>query len=273
MTGPAPVSYHASDGAAYEWFLGRWTERLAKVFADFADLPGDGTVADIGCGTGALAAEVARRHTGRHVIGVDASERYLEFARTHREAPNLDFQHGDAAKLPFADGALSSALGQLVLNFVPDPLAVVREMARVTRPGGVVAAAVWDFCGGLVYQRIFWDTAAGIDPSAGAARDRLFSHPLAAPDGLERLWISAGISDVESASLTIRMDYANFDDYWDPLLGGQGPVGVYVAGLDGEMRARLRASVRAAFLTGRPDGPRSLAATAWAVRGYSRGRR
>ena len=185
----------------------------------------------------------------------------------HREAPNLDFQHGDAAKLPFADGALSSALGQLVLNFVPDPLAVVREMARVTRPGGVVAAAVWDFCGGLVYQRLFWDTAAGIDPSAGAARDRLFSHPLAAPDGLQRLWISAGISDIESASLTIRMDYANFDDYWDLLLGGQGPVGVYVAGLDGEMRARLRASVRAAFLTGRPDGPRSLAASAWAVRG------
>ena len=140
-------------------------------------------------------------------------------------------------------------------------------MRRVTRAGGVVAAAVWDFCGGLVYQRLFWDTAAAIDPQAGLARDRLFSHPLAQPDGLARLWQAIGLREIKGSSLTIRMDYAGFDDYWEPLLGGQGPFGSYVAGLPDERRAVVRAAVRDAYLAGGPDGPRSLAATAWAVRG------
>jgi SAM-dependent methyltransferase len=266
----APSGYHASDGAAYERFLGRWTERLAMELADFADLPDDGPVLDVGCGTGALAAEIARRQPGRHVTGADPSERYLEFAREHRVAPNLGFRRADAAALPFTDATFSGTLAQLVLNFVPDPHTVIGEMARVTRPGGRIAGAVWDFCGGLVYQRIFWDTAAGIDPAAGAARDRLFAHTLATREGLQRLWLSAGICDVETAPLTIRMDYADFDDYWEPLLGGQGPVGVYVTGLDDDTRARLRTSVRAAYLSGQPDGPRSLVASAWAVRGGKR---
>ena len=261
--------YHASDGAAYERFLGRWTERLAKPFTDFARVPLEGSVVDIGCGTGSLAAELARREYNRQVIGVDLSRPYLEYSRVHRAAPNLYFQHADACALPFADAALTGALSQLALNFVPDPLAAVLEMVRVTASGGVVAAAVWDFCGGLIYQRLFWDTAAGIDPAAAAARDRLFSHPLATPNGLTQLWTSVGVSDIESATLTIRMDYADFDDYWQPLLGGQGPVGVYVSGLNDELRSKVRAGVRAAYLSGRPDGPRSLAASAWAVRGRS----
>ena len=140
---------------------------------------------------------------------------------------------------------------------------------RVTRPGGVVAAAVWDFCGGLVYQRIFWDTAAVLDPAAATARDKLFSHPLAAPGGLEKLWQSAALDSIESASFTIRMDYVNFDDYWQPLLGGQGPVGVFVERLTVNKRAELESAVRSAYFAGRPDGPRSLAATAWAVRGIA----
>jgi hypothetical protein len=118
-----------------------------------------------------------------------------------------------------------------------------------------------------VYQRLFWDTAAAIDPQAGQARDRLFSHPLARPDGLARLWQASGLRDIKGGSLTIRMDYASFTDYWEPLLGGQGPFGSYVAGLPERRRARIRAAVRAAYCAGAPDGPRSLAATAWAVRG------
>jgi len=129
----------------------------------------DGPVLDVGCGTGALAAEIARRQPGRHVTGADPSERYLEFAREHRVAPNLGFRRADAAALPFTDATFSGTLAQLVLNFVPDPHTVIGEMARVTRPGGRIAGAAWDFCGGLGYQRLFWDTAAGIDPAAGAA--------------------------------------------------------------------------------------------------------
>jgi hypothetical protein len=154
-----------------------------------------------------------------------------------------------------------------MLNFVPDPVGALNEMKRVTVPGGHLAAAIWDFRGGLIYQRIFWDTAAGLDPQAAARRDQLYSGVLALPDGLLKLFARCGIERVERASLTIRMDYASFDDYWGPLLGGQGPVGTYVASLPAKLRTRIKAAVRAAYLSGAPDGPRSLAASAWAVRG------
>src|SRR6202041_3030324 len=153
----------------------------------------------------------------------------------------------DLCSLPYADAEFAGVVAQLVLNFVCDPALAVREMRRVTRPGGVVASAVWAFRGGLVYQRLFWDTAAAIDPAAGAARDRLFSAALALPDGLMRLFAENGLVTLERGSLTIRMDYADFDDYWRPLFGGQGPVGTYAAGLSSEARGRIEAAVRAAF--------------------------
>lgn len=267
MSVSAASGYHASDGAAYEVFLGRWTARLAPLFVDFADLPPDGAVLDVGCGTGSLAGEIAGRSPRRTVIGTDVAEPYLAFARERYGDENATFQQGDAGALPFADGSFAGALAQLVLTFVADARAVAREMVRVARPGGTVGAAVWDFCGGLVYQRMFWDTAAGIDPGAGRARDRLFSHPLSDPEALHALWRETGLADIRTGSLTIRMEYASFDDYWLPLLGGQGPVGMYVQSVDQDMRARLRSAVRGAYLSGRPDGPRSLTATAWAVRG------
>jgi hypothetical protein len=149
---------------------------------------------------------------------------------------------------------------------VPKPDLALAEMRRVTRPGGIIVAAVWDFRGGLVYQRMFWDTAAGIDPQAAAARDRLFSAPLALPDGLSNLFAQAGFAQTERASITVRMDYADFDDYWAPLCGGQGPVGVYVTSLSETMRNRIRDAVLKAYCSGAPDGARSLTATAWAVR-------
>jgi SAM-dependent methyltransferase len=259
--------HHASDGAAYERFLGRWTERLATVFADFARLPNDANVLDVGCGTGSLAAEIARWRPQCRVTGTDLAEPYVSYAREHRVMANLGFERADAAALPFGDGTFTATLAQLVLTFVPDPRQVLAEMMRVTRAGGVVATAVRDFCGGLVYQRLFWDTAALLEEWAVRARDRLFSHPLSQPDGLAELRNSAGLTDVETGSLTIRMDYQSFDDYWEPLRGGQGPVGTFVQTLDAVQLTRLRAAVQSAYLSGRPDGARSLTATAWAVRG------
>ena len=198
---------------------------------------------------------------------MDVSAAYLAFAQARDGGRDIHFELADAARLPFEAGAFAGAIAQLALNFMPDPALAVLEMRRVTRSGGVLAAAVWDFCGGLVCQRLFWDTAAAIDPPAGQARDRLFSHPLAQPDGLASLWQASGLRDVKGGSLTIRMDYASFADYWEPLLGGQGPFGSYVAGLSDEHRARIHAAVSDAYCSGAPDGPRSLAATAWAVRG------
>jgi len=261
----SPPAYRASDGAAYDWFLGRWTQRLAEPFIDFADMPCDGPVLEVGCGTGSLAGRIAARRPQRPIVGADLSLPYLVQARSN--APHGIYAAADARKLAFRDGTFAATLAQLVLNFVPDPAAAVAEMNRVTRPGGVVAASVWDFRGGLVYQRVFWDTASGIDPAAGAARDRLFATPLATAAGLVALISKAGLDEVTTGSLTIRMDYDSFDDYWQPLLGGQGPVGSYAAGLSEERCALVRERVRLAYLAGGADGPRSMTATAWAVRG------
>jgi SAM-dependent methyltransferase len=266
-TTPASSSstYYASDGAAYERFLGRWSRLLAGPFADFARPPEEGSVLDVGCGTGSLAITLAERRQRGRVAGIDIAPPYIAFARSRGAAG--EFAVGDACRLPYAERSFAAALAQLSLNFVPDGAAAVREMRRVVMPGGIIAAAVWDFRGGLVFQRLFWDTAAGLDPAAGAARDRLFSSPLALPDGLPTLWREAGLATVERSSLTIRMEYANFADYWEPLLGGQGPVGAYVESLPPERRRLIEERVRLSYLSGAPDGPRSLTASAWAVRG------
>ena len=263
----AASTSHASDGAAYEIFLGRWTRELAPLVLDFAAFEPDGALIDVGTGTGSLARAMAARWPRRRIVGVDVAEPYIAYARAQAKGEHPEFAVGDAAALRYGDGAFAGAAAQLVLNFVPDAGAALREMRRVTRRGGAVVAAVWDFRGGLVYQRLFWDTAAGIDKAAGAARDRLFSGALALPDGLTRLFSEAGLAKVERGSLTIRMNYASFDDYWRPLLGGQGPVGTYVTGLGDTIRGRIEEAVRRAYCSGTPDGERSLTGTAWAVRG------
>ena len=267
MTDRASSTYRADDGAAYERFLGRWSRLLAGAFADFARPSEDGRALDVGCGTGSLALALAEGAGSGRASGIDIAPPYIAFARARPSAACIDFSVGDACRLPFADRSFAAAIAQLSLNFVPDAARAVREMRRVVHPGGVVAAAVWDFRGGLVFQRLFWDTAAGLDPAAGAARDRLFSSPLALPDGLPLLWRETGLSAVERSSITIRMEFADFADYWEPLLGGQGPVGSYVTELSSERRNLMEERVRAAFLSGAPDGPRSLTATAWAMRG------
>jgi hypothetical protein len=137
----------------------------------------------------------------------------------------------------------------------------------VTRRAGIVAAAVLDFRGGAMFQRLFWDTACGIDPQAIERRARLFSAKPALPGGLRELFVAAGLVRIEETLITFRMDYSDFEDYWRPLLGGQGPIGSYVAGLAGDLQARLEAAVRAAYCAGVSDGPRAMSATAWAVRG------
>jgi SAM-dependent methyltransferase len=260
-------AYRADDGAAYERFLGRWTGRLARALIDFAKLPVAGPLLDVGCGTGSVALELSRCFPGRTICGVDVSAEYLAFARARAGAQGIRFEQADARALPFDAGRFAAAIAQLALNFVPDSRQAVEEMIRVTRPGGVVVAAVWDFRGGLVYQRLFWDTAAGLDPQAAGARDRLFGHPLAQPEGLARLWHEVGLREVADGSLTIRMEFQDFADYWEPLLGGQGPFGAYVAGLPERHRTVVRAAVREAYCAGGPDGHRSLVAAAWAVRG------
>ncbi len=268
MQSVSKPGYQATDGAAYQVFLGRWTQRLANALLRVLEIPPDGALLDVGCGTGSLAFAMAKRWPGREVKGVDIAEPYVAFARARAVSGQPVFDLADISSLPYPDGAFAGAIAQLVLNFVPDPGAAIVEMRRVSRPNGLVAATVWDFRGGLVYQRMFWDTVTVLDPSAANARDRLFSAPLALPDALPKLFAEAGLCAVRLQSVTIRMDYARFSDYWGPLCGGQGPVGTYVGQLAPELRGRITDAVRLAYLSGAPDGPRSLTATAWLTSGF-----
>lgn len=260
-------SYQANDGAAYERFIGRWSRRVADRIADTVTFEGGGALLDVGCGTGSLSAALLARHPNRRVVGIDVAEPYLEFARARPDLTGVELLKGDAQDIAFPDNTFDGAGALIALNFMSDPLKAAQEMARVVRPGGVLVAAAWDFRGGLVYQRLLWDTAAAIDPVASKTRDKIFSNPLALPDGMANLWRSAGLAKVERQSLTVRMDFADWDDYWQPLLGGQGPVGGYVAALEPDLQARVCDAVRAAFLSGDVDGPRSLTATSWVVTG------
>jgi SAM-dependent methyltransferase len=207
----------------------------------------------------------SRREFGHHWR---VRHRFLcEYARARNTDPRLAFQTGDACALPFATGEFDHALSMLVLQFIPRAETAIAEMRRVTRPGGTVAAATWDTRGGLVYYRLFFDTAALIDPQASIRRARVCTRPMTRPGELARAWQAAGLTHVVDGTLTIRMDFASFSDFWTPCEGKDGPLADYVGTLDMATKARLRDAVQFAYLDGDADGPRSYAATAWAVKG------
>jgi ubiquinone/menaquinone biosynthesis C-methylase UbiE len=267
MFRPMPSTYTATDPDAYERLMGRWSRLLTEEFLSFVGMaPGD-SVLDLGCGTGALALALAARIEPRSIVGIDVAPSYVEHARRRVADPRLRFVVGDAVSLDLADGGIDRALSLLALNFVPEPARALAEMRRVTRPGGLVAAAVWDFAGGLVYQRIFWDTAAALDVEADRARARHFSSPLTRAGQLEAAFAAAGLREVEARPLAMHMRYADFADYWEPIANAQGPLGDYVKRLAPSALAVLAAAVERAYRSGGSDGPRSLSATAWAAKG------
>ena len=258
-------TYSANDGAAYERLMGRWSPLLAAELVAFAGSGADEDVLDLGCGTGSLALLLAERAAARRILGIDVAAAYIAYAAARCPDPRVSFKVGDALALDLPDRSVDRAFSLLALNFMAAPERAIAEMRRVTRPGGTVAAAVWDFAGGLVYQRIFWDTAAALDPEAARARARHYASPLTRERELAIAFAAAGLSDVREAALTIRMRYADFADYWEPIRQAQGPVGDYTKRLGEERLAPLREALREAYCCGRPDGPRSMAATAWAA--------
>ena len=264
------TTYTATAAAAYECLMGRWSRLLAQQFIDFAGIEDRDRILDLGCGTGSLCLALATRNEPSQIIGVDLSARYVAHAQTRTRDPRLSFRVADALALDLPDACVDRCFSLLALNFIAEPVQAVREMRRVTRPGGTIAAAVWDFAGGLTYQRLFWDTAAARDAEAVKARARHYAAPLTWPGELEAAFSRAGARDVGTASLTMRMEYADFADYWEPIANAQGPVGDYVKQLDAAALAALAAlagAVKNTYLAGRPDGPRSMTATAWAAKG------
>ena len=260
-------TFNASDGDGYELQMGRWSRRLAPQFIKFAGVHSGAKVLDVGSGTGVLSSALSSYPTIGAIQGVDFAPAYVAHATKHNLDPRVQFQVGDACAMDFADASFDHTLSMLVLQFVPRFDAAISEMRRVTRPGGTVAAAVWDTRGGFVAYRMFFDTAAMVDPAAEERRRRVYVRPLSRPGELGTAWREAGLREVTQDMRTIRMDFSCFADYWAPNEGKEGPIANYVGTLAPEMKTRIRAAVERAYLDGEPDGPRSYAATAWVVKG------
>ena len=251
--------FSESDG--YERFMGRWSRLLAPPFARFAQVGDRDRVLDVGSGTGALAFASAAI-TSAQVTGVERSTAYVRYAQEHADDQRVRFEVGDAVALPFADDVFDRTLSMLVLNFVPDSATALREMIRVTRPGGTVAASVWDYGDGMEMLRAFWDEAVAMDPEIASRDER--HMPLSTRGALADLWRVQGLCDIKEQPLTIETEFSSFDDYWQPFLCGQGPAGAYVASLTGSARHALQSRLNERFAT---DTGFSLRARAWAVRG------
>lgn len=260
-------TFPASDAACYEQQMGRWSRRLAPHFIDFSGVEAAERVLDVGCGTGSLSSALVESPRIATVHGIDFASAYIEHAIRSNKGSRVNFRVGDACALPFPNGWFDHSLSLLVLQFIPDPIRAVREMRRVTRSGGTVAATTWYTRGGMIIQRIFFDTASVIDPVAADWRARTCARPVSLPGGLAQLWRDAGLDDVVQDSIAIQMEYSSFDDFWTSLAGTDGPYTAYLTTLAANARSKLRGLIQSAYLDGDPDGPRSYGATAWAVRG------
>jgi SAM-dependent methyltransferase len=242
-------------GEAYQRYMGRYSRPLAEQFVDLVGVRRGDRVLDVGCGPGVLTAPLLERCGPGSVAAVDPSTSFVAAAR--ERFPDLDVREATAEALPFADGAFDAALAQLVVHFMTDPVAGLREMGRVTRIGGVVAASVWDNAGSTGPLEAFWRAAEAVDPSAHD-EGRL---PGSRDGHLAELATTAGLRVVASTSLTVSVEFASFDEWWSPYLLGVGPAGSYVASLTPEVRQRVEQSCRGRF----PEGPFEQGGTAWVV--------
>ena len=249
-------------GSPYEQYVGRWSRRVAPLFLSWLSIPAGRRWLDVGCGTGALCAAIVDRCSPSSVAGVEPSEGFLTIAKENL-AGRVAVHQGSATTIPLGDASVDVVVSGLVLNFVPDPRGALAEMARVAAKGGTIAAYVWDYAGKMELMRVFWDAAVELNPDA-ANMDEGIRFPLCRPEMLEKLFASAGLEGVEVTLIDIPTPFANFDDYWQPFLGGQGPAPAYAMSLDETARTRLRERIRERIPT-TASGAISLTARAWAT--------
>ncbi len=249
----------AVPAESYDRFMGRYSRLLAPVFADFAGVVAGMRVLDVGCGPGALTTELVARVGAANVVAIEPSEPFAAAARAGH--PGVHVEQAPAERIPFGVDEFGAALAQLVVHFFADPAAGLREMARVTRPGGVVAACVWDHAGGRTPIGVFWAAARELDPTVEGEW-----HLAGAREGhLVELFEAAGLRDVEGSVLEVALGHPSFEDWWEPLTLGVGPAGTYTSALDERSRDALRDRCRELL------GPEPLTVNGqvWAARGLA----
>lgn len=248
----------AAPAEDYDRFMGRYAPTLAAAFADAGGVRTGMRVLDVGCGPGGLTRELAARVGAANVAAIDPAVQFAEACRQRN--PGADVREGVAEELPWSDGEFDATLCSLVLGFMADPDQGVREMARVTRPGGAVAVCMWDtVAGGMTMLRIFWSAVRELNP--GVEGERQMAGTVEG-DIVKRLR-RAGLEGATGGALTAHADYSGFEDFWEPLTFAVGPAGQYLHSLPAEQRTKVRAACRAAL----PNGPFSLEARAWYARG------
>jgi SAM-dependent methyltransferase len=252
-------------GDEYEAYVGRWSRRVAELFLLWLGVPLGRSWVDVGCGTGALTSSIASIAAPASIVGIDGSRDFLEAAARRLDDRRAVFVTGDASALPLASGRADAVVSGLVLNFLADPAEALAEWRRVARPGGVVAAYVWDYADGMQPIRAFWDAAIELDDAA-AELDEAVRFPACDPDSLAALSGAAGLASISTREIVIEARFRDFDDYWAPFERGVGPAPGYCAALPDDRREALRARLRER-LSPSGAGPIVLQARAFAVRG------
>jgi len=253
-----------TSGAHYDQWMGRWSRLLAQKFLDWLDLPAGLGWLDVCCGSGMITEAIVERNAPASIAGVDASPDQISFARQQRAYPNVTFEIADAMVLPFPDSSFDVAVCGLGLNFLPSPAGALEEFRRVTRPGGTIAVYVWDYAEGARFLREFWDAAIAIDRKA-ATFDQARRFPMCEEEGLRELFEQAKLKDLTAHALDVVTRFSSFDDYWQPLLTGQGSAPSYLATRDQQIQSAIRERLRA-VLPANAHGAIELPARAWAIR-------
>jgi SAM-dependent methyltransferase len=254
-----------ANGNLYEQYVGRWSRPVARKFLKWLAVPAGSQWLDVGCGTGALSQTILETSSPSGITALDRSEAFVEFAHSQIADERVRFKVGDAQSLSLELGPFDAIVSGLVLNFIPQPEQALTSMMRVTRTGGVIGAYVWDYADGMQLMRYFWDAAVALDSKVDEI-DEVKRFPLSRPGPLKELFHRVGLQQVEVIPIEVPTTFRNFDDYWSPFLGGQGPAPSYLMSISEEHRVTLREQIRSK-LPFAADGSIPLTARAWAVRG------